>query len=35
MSGWDAPYPPFSSIEHHYQPNAKRVLAAVKKVLET
>ena len=34
VAGWDAPYPPFSSIEHHYRPNAKRVLEAVKKVLE-
>lgn len=34
VAGWDAPYPPFSSIEHHYRPNARRVLAAVKKVLE-
>lgn len=33
VAGWDAPYPPFSSIEHHYRPNAKRVLEAVAKVL--
>jgi len=33
VAGWDAPYPPFSSLEHHYRPNAKRVLAAVEKVL--
>lgn len=33
VPGWDAPYPPFSSLEHHYRPNAKRVLEAVEKVL--
>jgi pyruvate dehydrogenase E1 component beta subunit len=33
VAGWDAPYPPFSSIEHYYRPDAKRVLAAVEKVL--
>ena len=33
VAGWDAPYPPFSSLEHFYRPNAKRVLAAVEKVL--
>ena len=33
VAGWDAPYPPFSSIEHHYRPNAKRVLEAVRRVL--
>lgn len=33
VAGWDAPYPPFSSIEHHYRPDARRVLAAVRKVL--
>jgi pyruvate dehydrogenase E1 component beta subunit len=33
VAGWDAPYPPFSSLEHHYRPNAKRVLEAVEKVL--
>jgi pyruvate dehydrogenase E1 component beta subunit len=33
VAGWDAPYPPFSSLEHHYRPNAKRVLGAVEKVL--
>ncbi len=35
VAGWDAPYPPFSSIEHHYRPDAKRVLAAVRRVLES
>jgi pyruvate dehydrogenase E1 component beta subunit len=33
VAGWDAPYPPFSSIEHHYRPDAGRVLAAVRQVL--
>ena len=33
VAGWDAPYPPFSSVEHHYRPDAKRVLAAVRAVL--
>lgn len=33
VAGWDAPYPPFTSVEHHYRPSAKRVLAAVRKVL--
>lgn len=35
VAGWDAPYPPFSSIEHHYRPSAKRVLEAVRTVLES
>ncbi len=34
VTGWDAPYPPFTSVEHHYRPDARRVLAAVRKVLE-
>ncbi|MER3556757.1 MAG: alpha-ketoacid dehydrogenase subunit beta [Thermus sp.] len=33
VAGWDAPYPPFSAVEHHYRPNAKRVLEAVRTVL--
>ncbi|UCH28004.1 MAG: alpha-ketoacid dehydrogenase subunit beta [Trueperaceae bacterium] len=33
VAGWDAPYPPFSSIEHHYRPDARRVLAALRQVL--
>lgn len=33
VAGWDSPYPPFSSIEHHYRPNAKRVLEAVETLL--
>ena len=34
VTGWDAPYPPFTSVEHHYRPDARRVLAAVRKVLQ-
>ena len=34
VTGWDAPHPPFTSVEHHYRPDARRVLAAVRKVLE-
>ena len=34
VAGWDAPYPPFTSVEHHYRPDARRVLAAVREVLE-
>ena len=33
VAGWDAPYPPFSAVEHHYRPDARRVLEAVRKVL--
>lgn len=33
VAGWDAPYPPFTSLEHHYRPDARRVLEAVRKVL--
>ncbi|HEU4740757.1 MAG TPA: alpha-ketoacid dehydrogenase subunit beta [Meiothermus sp.] len=33
VAGWDAPYPPFSAVEHHYRPDAKRVLEAVRRVL--
>ncbi|CAN5488305.1 alpha-ketoacid dehydrogenase subunit beta [soil metagenome] len=34
VAGWDAPYPPFSAVAHHYRPDARRVLAAVRRVLE-
>lgn len=34
VAGLDAPYPPFASLEHHYRPDARRVLAAVRRVLE-
>lgn len=33
VAGWDAPYPPFTAVEHHYRPNAARVLAAVREAL--
>lgn len=33
VTGWDAPYPPFTSVEHHYRPDAARVLAAVRQAL--
>jgi pyruvate dehydrogenase E1 component beta subunit len=33
VAGWDAPYPPFSAVEHHYRPDAQRVLEAVRQVL--
>lgn len=33
VAGWDAPYPPFTSVEHHYRPDARRVLEAVRRVL--
>ncbi|AEB11975.1 alpha-ketoacid dehydrogenase subunit beta [Marinithermus hydrothermalis] len=33
VAGWDAPYPPFSAVEHHYRPDARRVLEAVRHVL--
>ncbi len=33
VAGWDAPYPPFTTLEHHYRPDAQRVLAAVRQVL--
>jgi pyruvate dehydrogenase E1 component beta subunit len=34
VSGFDAPYPPFTSVEHHYRPGPKRVAAAIRKALE-
>ena len=33
VAGWDAPYPPFTAVEHHYRPDAARVLAAVRETL--
>lgn len=33
VAGWDAPYPPFSAVEHFYRPDARRVLDAVRRVL--
>lgn len=35
VTGWDSPYPPFTSVEHHYRPDAARVLAAVREALLT
>lgn len=34
VSGWDAPYPPFTSVEHHYRPGPRRVAAAIRRVME-
>jgi len=34
VAGWDAPYPPFTAVEHHYRPDAQRVMAAVRRVME-
>lgn len=34
VAGWDAPYPPFSALEHHYRPDARRVLAALRRALD-
>lgn len=33
VAGWDAPYPPFTTLERHYRPDARRVLAAVGRLL--
>ena len=33
VTGFDAPYPPFTSIEDHYRPNATRVAKAIRKVM--
>lgn len=33
VTGWDAPYPPFTAFEHHYRPGVARVLGAVRSVL--
>ena len=33
VTGWDAPYPPFTSFEHHFRPSVARVLAAVRTTL--
>lgn len=34
VTGWDAPYPPFTAHEQHYRPTSARVAAAIKRVLE-
>ena len=33
VTGFDAPYPPFTAIEDHYRPNPLRVAKAIKKVM--
>lgn len=33
VTGWDAPYPPFTAFEHHYRPGVVRVLEAVRETL--
>lgn len=35
VAGWDAPYPPFTAVEHHYRPDTRRVLEAVRGTLLT
>jgi pyruvate dehydrogenase E1 component beta subunit len=34
VAGWDAPYPPFTSEEAAYRPDARRVALAIRKVLD-
>ncbi|WP_027482634.1 alpha-ketoacid dehydrogenase subunit beta [Deinococcus pimensis] len=34
VTGFDAPYPPFTSVEDTYRPNATRVAKAIKQVLD-
>ncbi|WP_225429858.1 alpha-ketoacid dehydrogenase subunit beta [Deinococcus detaillensis] len=34
VTGWDAPYPPFTAAEHMYRPDAARVAAGIRKVLD-
>lgn len=34
VTGFDAPYPPFTAIEDHYRPNSMRVAKAVQKVMQ-
>jgi pyruvate dehydrogenase E1 component beta subunit len=34
VTGWDAPYPPFTAHEQHYRPTSARIAAAIKRVLE-
>jgi pyruvate dehydrogenase E1 component beta subunit len=34
VTGFDAPYPPFTSVEDTYRPNATRVARAIKSVLD-
>ena len=34
VAGWDAPYPPFTSEEAAYRPDARRVALAIRRVLD-
>lgn len=34
VTGWDAPYPPFTAAEHLYRPDAARVAGAIRQVAE-
>jgi pyruvate dehydrogenase E1 component beta subunit len=34
VTGYDAPYPPFTSVEQHYRPNPARVAAAIRQLIE-
>jgi pyruvate dehydrogenase E1 component beta subunit len=34
VTGYDAPYPPFTSVEHHYRPTPARVALAIRQLLE-
>jgi pyruvate dehydrogenase E1 component beta subunit len=34
VTGFDAPYPPFTSVEHHYRPGPRRVAEAIRRALE-
>lgn len=34
VTGWNAPYPPFTSLEHFYRPDARRVALAIRQVME-
>ncbi|GGJ69537.1 pyruvate dehydrogenase E1 component subunit beta [Deinococcus aquiradiocola] len=35
VAGWDAPYPPFTSAEAAYRPDARRVALAIRRVMES
>ena len=34
VTGWDAPYPPFTAAEHMYRPDAARVALGIRKAVE-
>lgn len=34
VTGWNAPYPPFTSMESHYRPDARRVALGIRRVME-